>query len=130
MSGLVTGAAALASPVGAAWAAIPASIKKWGLIALAVIAVLLIGKCAYDRHERQMLSDHDNAMRAQAASDEINAINSADQADRNIANADAAQQANVQGAITNAVANHPQDAGRSDGPATAAALRCLRTHAC
>lgn len=99
---------------------------KIGLIGLAVallVGGLGIAKCTYDRN---LINNHDSGVNAKALGAALNSEHAADvnAAARN--EAIAADAANLQGSIENAVSAHPEAAHNSAGPATSAALDELR----
>lgn len=105
---------------------LPQQVIKIGLIVLAVVALVGgagIAKCTYDRN---LIANHDSGVNAGVLGAQLNSEHAADTnaAARN--EHIAADAANMEGTISNAVSAHPQAAGNSAGPATSAALDELR----
>lgn len=103
-----------------------ARVLGYALLAVALVALLAIGKCSYDNHRDEQ---HDLEVKAKVATSTL-------QADRT-ANANAAatqvqrqaEAAEMRGDISNAAQAHPSEARESSGPVTDAVVERMRRRA-
>lgn len=95
------------------------------LIAVTVVG-LGVAKCTYDS---SVIETHEALRKADNTAVVLTNERTAAQADARIQQRDDARQSHIQGVIVHAVADHPQEAARPVGPATAAVLDQLRSPA-
>lgn len=54
-----------------------ARLTLYGLIALLIVGLLLLGKCAYDRHEEKVFNSGSTSEQVKSQSETINAVQNA-----------------------------------------------------
>lgn len=95
----------------------------YGTMFAVIVVGLGVAKCTYDS---SVIEQHEAIRAAENTAVVLKNERTASQADTVIQQRDEARQSHIQGVIVHAVAEHPQEAARPVGPATAAVLDQLR----
>lgn len=103
----------------AAWSFLTDNIRTIAICIGIGAVCFLLGRCDGARDERARLE----AAQARAT---IQATHAADEADQALRGASEARKQDIEGAIRNAVTEHPREAGESAGPGSSAVLDELR----